>query len=197
MEIKKENLVAAYNTADESGKKMLQALFPEEQFEQPQAVENIPVTERIKTFDDACRELGSDHPFVKAYKGYVSHIHQHDMNDYDLLAYLKIRIIFAALNDGWEPQFSTNEWSYHPCFFLYRKQEIEVMDEDKKFDTRMMNTDDYITNYDGFAYAQTNFVSEMTGIGYRLLLRTKELAEYCGKQFIGIWADYLLPRKDA
>ena len=27
------------------------------------------VTERIKTFADACRELGSDHPFVKAYDG--------------------------------------------------------------------------------------------------------------------------------
>ena len=39
------------------------------------------VTERIKTFADACRELGSDHPFVKAYDGYVSHSHQHDMND--------------------------------------------------------------------------------------------------------------------
>ena len=40
MEIKKENLVAAYNTADDSGKKMLQALFPEAQFETPQTADN-------------------------------------------------------------------------------------------------------------------------------------------------------------
>lgn len=43
MEIKKKNLVAAYNTADGSSKKMLQALFPEAQFETPQTADDRPV----------------------------------------------------------------------------------------------------------------------------------------------------------
>ena len=32
-------------------------------------------------------------------------------------------------------------------------------------------------------------------IGSRLCLKTRELAVYCGKQFIDIWADFLLIKK--
>ena len=65
MEIKIENVKAAFNTADESGKKLLLALFPELSSETAQKADNRPVTERIKTFEDAMLELGEEHPFVK------------------------------------------------------------------------------------------------------------------------------------
>lgn len=51
MEIKIENVKAAFNTADESGKKLLLALFPELSSETAQKADNRPITERIKTFD--------------------------------------------------------------------------------------------------------------------------------------------------
>lgn len=191
MEIKKENLVAAYNTADDSGKKMLQALFPEAQFETPQTADNRPVTERIKTFADAAKAIGIDVPenWEDGYHGVEP----------DILAYFKLRIIVQALNEGWKPQFTTEEWRYYPWFWLYTEQEIEDMDEDEKNDRRMMNTGDYVTDYAGFAYAYSADVpsSARASIGSRLCLKTPELATYCGKQFIGIWADYLLTRKDA
>lgn len=191
MEIKKENLVAAYNTADESGKKMLQALFPEAQFETPQTADNRPVTERIKTFADAAKAVGINDP--EDWEDGYSDVEP------DILAYFKLRIIVQALNEGWKPQFTTEEWRYYPWFWLYTEQEIEDMDEDEKNDRRMMNTGDYVTDYAGFASANSGHVPSAAdaGIGSRLCLKTPELATYCGKQFIGIWADYLLTRKDA
>ena len=73
------------------------------------------------------------------------------------------------------------------------------MDEDEKNDRRMMNTGDYVTDYAGFASAISTNVPSVTyaNVGSRLCLKTPELATYCGKQFIGIWADYLLTRKEA
>lgn len=191
MEIKKENLVAAYNTADDSGKKMLQALFPEAQFETPQTADNRPVTERIKTFADAAKAVGINDP--EDWEDGYSDVEP------DILAYFKLRIIVQALNEGWKPQFTTEEWRYYPWFWLYTEQEIEDMDEDEKNERRMMNTGDYVTDYAGFAYAYSNDVPSYTyaNFGSRLCLKTPELATYCGKQFIGIWADYLLTRKDA
>lgn len=191
MEIKKENLVAAYNTADDSGKKMLQALFPEAQFETPQTADNRPVTERIKTFADAAKAVGINDP--EGWEDGYSDVEP------DIFAYFKLRIIVQALNEGWKPQFTTEEWRYYPWFWLYTEQEIEDMDEDEKNDRRMMNTGDYVTDYAGFAFALSDNVPSYTTatFGSRLCLKTPELATYCGKQFIGIWADYLLTRKEA
>lgn len=90
------------------------------------------IMERVKTFEDACRELGEEHPFVRSYNGYANNIHENNKNDTDILAYLKLRIICAALNEGWEPQFTEDEWRYYPWFWLYTQKEINDMDEDEK-----------------------------------------------------------------
>lgn len=196
MEIKKENIVAAYNSADDNGKKMLQALFPDTKFEAGQAADNRPVTERINTFDDALRELGSGHPLVEEYETIT--VRCGGLSD-DFLAYLKLRIIVHALNEGWELKFTGDEWRYYPWFYLYTEEEIKDIDEGEKQDRRMMSTGDYVTDYAGFAYA-TSFRTPSTTaayIGSRLCLKSHDLAVYCGKQFIEIWADYLLRRKDA
>lgn len=63
MEIKKENAIAAYNAADQSTKKVLLSLLPELKEE----IRSNDITKRVKTFEDACRELGNKHPFVLAY----------------------------------------------------------------------------------------------------------------------------------
>ena len=58
MEIKKENVLAAYETARKAGAdstmKVLEALFGEDTFKPKD------ITERVKTFEDACRELSLD-----------------------------------------------------------------------------------------------------------------------------------------
>ena len=71
------------------------------------------VTERIKTFEDACNELGEEHPLIQAYRQLLEIA---TCEDYvretfgaDTVSYLKLRIIAAALNEGWEPTFDKDE----------------------------------------------------------------------------------------
>ena len=192
MEIKKENVLAALNTASESAKEVILALFPELKEETAQKAEKRPVTERIKTFEDACRKLGEEHPLIQAYRQLLEIA---TCEDYvretfgaDTVSYLKLRIICAALNEGWEPKFTEDEWRYYPWFWLYTQDEINDMNEDEKTDLRLMSTGDYQTGYAGLAFAASN-------IGSRLCLKSDTLAVYCGKQFIDIWADFCLIHK--
>lgn len=190
MEIKIENVKAAFNTADESGKKLLLALFPELSSETAQKADNRPVTERIKTFEDAMLELGEEHPFVKEW-------HLGENLSPELEAYLQLRVICAALNEGWEPKFTEEESRWYPWFWLYTIDEIERMDEQQKQDRNLMFTGDYITDYAGFACARSNYAPSSTNarIGSRLCLKSEALAVYCGKQFIDLWADFNLVRR--
>lgn len=188
MEVKKENVLAAYETAREAGAdstmKVLEALFGKEVFKPKD------ITERIKTFEDACRELGKNHPLVCQYNAI-------DDVDVNLNAYLKLRIICAALNEGWEPKFTEDEWRYYPWFYLYTQQELDDMDDDEKQERHMIDTGDYITDYAGFAFARSTYAPSNANarIGSRLCLKSEALAVYCGKQFIDLWADFNLVRR--
>ena len=55
MEIQEKNVLAAYQGADEKGQELLRNLFPDIDFKRK--IDNRPVTERIKTFEDALKEL--------------------------------------------------------------------------------------------------------------------------------------------
>ena len=151
-----------------------------------------PVTERIKTFEDACGELGNEHPFVKSYEKYVNTASGEEV---DVVAYLKLRIIAAALNEGWEPTFDKYEWRYYPWFYIYTQKEYEELDEDKKKECRVVGSS-YFNSFavGGLVYAHANFAGSYSGAnnGVRLVFKARELAEYCGKQFIDIWADLLI-----
>lgn len=155
------------------------------------------IMERVKTFEDACRELGEDHPFVRSYNGYANNIHENNKNDTDILAYLKLRIICAALNEGWEPQFTEDEWRYYPWFTLWTEDELSEKSDEWKTDRHLISTGEYQTDYAGLVCAVSDYAPSQTnaGIGSRLCLKSDTLAVYCGKQFINIWADFCLIRK--
>lgn len=155
------------------------------------------IMERVKTFEDACRELGEDHPFVRSYNGYANNIHENNKNDTDILAYLKLRIICAALNEGWEPQFTEDEWRYYPWFTLWTEDELSEKSDEWKTDRHLISTGEYQTDYAGLVCAGSrNAPSDtLANIGSRLCLKSDTLAVYCGKQFINIWADFCLIRK--
>lgn len=143
------------------------------------------VMERVKTFKDACNELGIEHDkWVQDKK---------DLGlEADVIAYLKLRIIAAALNEGWKPQFTTDEYRYFPWFYLYTQSEIDEMSEEEK--SRVVCRSNSNANASGgVAYAYTNHDSSYTStdIGSRLAFKTRELAEYAGRQFVEIWADYV------
>ena len=154
------------------------------------------VTERIKTFADACRELGSDHPFVKAYDGYVSHIHQHDMNDYDLVAYLQLRIITAALNEGWEPQFTKGERRWYFWYDLITKEQYDKLSAEDK--SRVVGRGGGLANASvGLVYSHAVYASSCSGTfgGSRLAFKSEKLAAYAGRQFAEIYADFCFKPK--
>ena len=157
-------------------------------------VDNRPVTERIKTFEDACNALGEIHPFVRAYNGYAKNISEENENDVDALAFLKLRIIAAALNEGWKPTFDKDEWRHYPWFYVYTKKEYEELDEDDKKSCYVpLRLNSHASAYSGLVF--TNAIhagsNSCAHIGVRLAFKTKELAEYCSKQFINEWADFL------
>lgn len=189
MEIKESNLKAAYVAADESGKSLLRSLFPDANLGE----DNRPVTERIKTFEDAVAALGEEHSFVVAYRT----IEDIDECSGDIEAYLKLRIVVAALNEGWEPKFTEDEWRYVPVHFLYTDEELADKDEEWKRDRCLIPTGDYVTEYAGLAsaYSRDAPSSPTAYIGSRLCLKSSDLATFCGKQFIELWADFWLVRR--
>lgn len=155
------------------------------------------ITERIKTFEDACEELGNDHPFVRAYKGYTNYISEENKNDIDVIAYLKLRIITTALNEGWKPKFTKDERRWYPWHYLWTESELAKKSDDWKADRHLILAGDYSGDWAGFAYANPYYVSPITGtnFGSRLCLKNEALATYCGKQFIDLWAAFLLIKK--
>ena len=201
MEIKKENIVNAYKNGDNSAKEMLRTMFPDIDFETAQAADKFPVTERIKTFEDACRELGDKHPFVATYNFFYEGCEEwskdNKPNKADEIAYHKLRIITAALNEGWQPKFTENEWRWYPWFYLYTEGELAEMDDEWKKKSTVIATDGYETEFVGFASAGSDSApsSTVAVTGFRLCYKSEELAEYSGRQFIDLWEDFYLIRK--
>lgn len=151
-------------------------------------VDNRPVTERIKTFEDAYEELGDEHPLVKEYWG-VCNV-ELDIAQ-DLIAYLKLRIIVAALNEGWEPQFVKGEYRYYPEFWLCTQEEYDKMDEEEK-GCYVLRSGCYTNAFYGFVYVVANYdaSSSNTVVGSRLVFKSSALARYAGDQFTEEWADF-------
>lgn len=154
-------------------------------------VEDKPkdVTERIKTVNDAARELGKDNIFVKQLAEAECN---EELDAPDLLAYLKLRVITAALNEGWTPQFTEDEYRYYPWFRLLTKEDYDNLSEEDK--GRVVGRAVYGAGADGglvCAYAGSVSSVSSASFGSRLVFKTRELAEYAGKQFIDIWADFV------
>lgn len=184
--IQKENVLNAYKNGNQDQKALLENLFGKDIF-QPKDIK-----ERVKTFEDACNELGNEHPFVKSYEKYVNTA---SGEEDDVVAYLKLRIICAALNEGWKPTFDKDEWRYDPWFYTYTQKEYEKLDEDEKKSCRVpLRSNSSAVAGGGLVYANAVYAGSFSyaGNGVRLVFKARELAEYCGKQFIDIWADLLI-----
>lgn len=148
------------------------------------------IRDRIKTFEDAKRELGNDHPLVKEWN-------LGDNLSADLEAYLKLRIIVAALNEGWKPKFTTDEWRYFPYFYLVTNDEIEKMDDDERSRV-VLRSYSYAVAYGGIVCAHAFYDPSYayTSFGSRLAFKNRDLAIYAGQQFIDIYAEYcFLPKE--
>lgn len=148
------------------------------------------VRKRIKTFEDACHEIGIDAEAWNRDKISLG-------LEPDVLAFLKLRIIVKALNEGWEPRFTEDECRYYPWFILYTGEEYNKLDEEEK--SRVVYRSNLDANALGgvsYAYASLDSSFASAVVGVRLAFKTSELAAYCGRQFLDIWADFVfLPEK--
>lgn len=158
-------------------------------------VDNRPVTERIKTFEDAVKATGITLPLDDNQLSYLPK---------DVVAYMKLRVIAAALNELHEatldefPKFTTDEYRWYPWFYIYTQEEIGKMDKEKK--KMLWLCGGYSDSASKCGLADSNsdiaWVASYTNFSARLAVKSEELAEYFGKQFIDIWADALINKRE-
>lgn len=187
-----EQLVAFYRSTSTDGRKAVKEALGE------QFSEALPATERVKTYEDAVWELGNDHPLVEAASS--AEWRFTNSEDKDIIAYLKLRVIVAALNDGWKPQFVPGELRWYPWYELISKDEYDAMSEDEKQERRCVGRSS--SNADaggGLVYSDAVSASSYSNasVGSRLAFKSEALAEYAGKQFAELFANFcFIPKSD-
>lgn len=182
IELKKENVTAAYSVADANTKKVLAALFGD--------VVNRPTPtlddyKTIQEYEDACTALGEAPINETELKtaGVPSH----------LIALMKLETVSRAL---WGKNFQPmpdpvgKKTYWYPWFTLYTKQEMERMDEDDR--GSLLSADAYNGASAGFGLLTTSYRSSyaVASLGFRLCQETDGKATYFGRKFIKLWAEY-------
>lgn len=115
--------------------------------------------ENIKTFEDACTALK------------ISFTPPEGLTK-DELAYMKLKIIVKALNEGWEPNWNNwDEYKYYPWF---------IMGECNG------------SPGSGFSYNDCVYGLTCSGVGSRLCFKSQELSDYAGEQFQELYKDFFL-----
>lgn len=103
------------------------------------------ITDRVKTFEDACEVLG-------VYPNTTLHVTD------------KLKTIVTALNEGWTPDWQSNEYKYT----IYWKEENSR-----------------------FVFYDCLFWCRNTSVGSRLCFKSSALAQYCATQFEDLWNEFL------
>ena len=124
------------------------------------------VTDRVKTYEDACKELGRQ-PYNE------DQLMTLGLTKNDI-AYQKMVVIVEALNEGWKPDVcDRNVCRWFPWF------------------TPNGSPSSFASSF-AFDVSICAYASADAGSGSRLALKSEELADYCGKQFVELWKEMLL-----
>ncbi|MEI8142858.1 MAG: hypothetical protein WCG90_08330 [Chitinophagia bacterium] len=140
------------------------------------AKKKLPITERVKNFNDVCVELGTTEAAFNeglAKIGLVTPTEESDEDDPFVkhikaaIATIKLRMIAQVLNEGWTPDWSDyNQYKYTPYF--------EANDD---------NT--------GLVFLYVDDWFARTDVGSRLCFVSRDIARYAATQFIDIYTDFL------
>lgn len=201
IQIEKEKVQAAYKDACDGVKEMLIKMFGKEVCEA--AKPTLDDYKTIKSYEDACEVLGLT-PILSENRNKALCAQFPDHYDFrqnmpkHIIALMKLEIISRAL---WgkdfqpKPDAEGKEIYWYPWFALYTKKEMEEMSEEKRKSLRgaLLAGDAYNGAAAGFGYLGTIYRSSRSAadIGFRMCQETPEKAEYFGKQFIELWAEYL------
>lgn len=156
LQIKQDSLLVAFRNAGKEGKQVLSDLFGK----QVALYDNI--TDRVKSFEDACQVLGisTNVPEVKG----LPRKHQKA-----IIANYKLIIIAEALNEGWKPNWQdSDEYKYYPWFDMSNPAGV------------------------GYSYTNNTASKTNANFGSRLCLKNRELAIYFGQTFTDLFNDSLL-----
>ena len=152
LEITRQAAIKAHDEASTKGKTLLENLFGKRVFQKD-------IKERIKTFDDVIRELGDD---PEEFKNAIS-----IMEEPDEIAYVKLKLIAKALNEGWTPDWSNGEWDkWYPWFNM-----------------------DNSSSAGRFSFGGADGQFSVSGVGSRLCFKSEELADYAGTQFLELYRE--------
>lgn len=182
IEVSESNLKAAFEVADESTKKLLEALFGK--IEPPD--DNKPSLKdykSIRSYADACKALGEKVDEEKLSEaGVPKHI----------IAQMKLELICKALWGGEVkvyPDSDGNRMYWYPWFAIYNQSEIGGMSDEQRGCLLSAVADDGADAGFGFLYASIRSSYSSAGSAFRLCLDTEEKDEYFGKQFLELWAE--------
>lgn len=150
----------------------------------------------IITFEDALEVLylrNPNHPYRMAYLDMMGYnLKEVDAYDefienigHDVLAYIKLRIVTAAINGDWQAEFGKNEVRYYPTAYIYSKKEYEKIVFDKA-DLVVGN----VYNNDSFAIIEPNKCSGTHTIPDTLAFASYEQAVRAISHFKDLYADY-------
>lgn len=156
LQIKQDSLLAAFRNAGKEGKQVLSDLFGK----QVALYDNI--TDRVKSFEDACQVLGisTNVPEVKG----LPRKHQKA-----IIANYKLIVIAEALNEGWKPNWQdSDEYKYYPWFDMSNPAGV------------------------GCSHTSNAASATVAPFGSRLCLKNRELAIYFGQTFTDLFNDSLL-----
>lgn len=194
IEISRKNVLAAYKVADENGKKLLDALFG-----QNSMAPSIDDYRTIKSYEDACVVLGITpiHTRAETDKETVveTRVNQFLVPSH-LVALYKLETVSRAL---WGPSFRPKPDArekmryYYPWFCLFKEEEIEIgrMADDLRESILPVKVEDGNAAGFGFLAARCHAQFSFSSFGFRLLQETEEKAEYFGKTFVRLWAEFL------
>lgn len=156
LEITKEAAVKAHDEASTKGKTLLENLFGKRVFQKD-------ITERVKSVEDAIRELGNDDVEVIQLNRMKSiGLQNHIIGNQELI------VIAKALNEGWTPDWSNGVWDkWYPWFKM-----------------------DDSSSAGRFSFYGSVFQGSVSAVGSRLCFKSKDLATYAGTQFLDIYKDF-------
>ena len=120
------------------------------------------ITDRIKTYEDACEEL--DIPVMDESK-----LMEYGLTTQDI-AYQKLATIIKALNEGWQPDVCDSDVCRWYPWFLPNGSPSSFA---------------FRASY--YEYSLAN-----AGSGSRLCLKSEELSDYIGKHFLDLWKQHIL-----
>lgn len=155
LQISEQKARELYKSGSSELKSILEESFGKDFFSQK-------ITDRVKTYEDACRELSMNPLDKNKLIGFG--FTKHD------IAYQKLVTIIKALNEGWVPDVcDSSVYRWYPWFKTNGSPS-------------------------SFAFGGSFCVLASAGAGSRsrLCLKSKELSEYCGKQFIDLWKQSII-----